>query len=277
MINIGVYNTLEIYREVDFGAYLTDGEDEVLLPLKYVPDDAKVGDHIEVFVYLDSEQRPVSTTLRPKAIVGDTALLKVNDVNKIGAFLDWGLEKDLLVPFKEQREPMVADREYVVRVILDEVSGRLMASNRMSFYAKPGHGDLKMGQEVDVLVCYEIEVGFAVLINDEYQGLLYKNEIYKPLQPGDREKGFISKLRPDGKNDVCLRKPGFAGVVGEKPLILEKLREADGFLPFNSKSSPEDIKKEFNMSKKVFKQAIGMLYKARSITISDDGINLVKK
>jgi len=182
MINIGVYNTLEIYREVDFGVYMTDGEDEVLLPLKYIPDDAKVGDCIEVFIYLDSEERPVTTTLRPKAVVGDTVLLKVKDVNQVGAFLDWGLEKDLLVPFKEQREPMVAEREYVVRVILDEVSGRLIASNRMSFYANPGHGDLKVGQEVDLLICYEVEVGFAALIDDKYQGMIYKNEVYKPLR-----------------------------------------------------------------------------------------------
>ena len=277
MIKLGFYNTLELYREVDFGAYLTDGEDEVLLPGRYVPDGAKEGDNVEVFVYLDSEQRPVATTLNPKGIVGDAVLLKVNDVNQTGAFMDWGLEKDLLVPFKEQREPMVAGDEYVVRIMLDEVSGRLIASNRMSFYAKPGHGDLKLRQEVDLLVCYEVEIGFAVLIDDQYQGMIYKSEVFKPLKPGDKLKGYINQLRPDGKNDVTLRKPGFAAVIEVKPMILEKLSEADGFLPYNSKSSPEDIKKEFNLSKKVFKQAIGNLYKERLIKITDDGITLAKK
>ncbi len=277
MIEVGKYNTLEIYRKVDFGVYLTDEEDEVLLPLKQVPPGVDVGDYLEVFVYLDSEQRPIATTRRPKAVAGEMALLKVTDVNRIGAFLDWGLEKELLVPFKEQREPMIVGHEYVVKVIVDPVSGRLMGSNRMSYYAKSGQGDLKQGQEVDILVCYEVKIGYAVLINDEYQGMLYRNEVFKPLKPGDRDKGFISKLREDGKIDVSLRKPGFKGVVKEKSPVLEKLEAAGGSLPFNSKSSPEDIKKEFNLSKKVFKQIIGMLYKERKIVITDDGIALVKK
>lgn len=276
MLKIGLYNNLEVYREVDFGVYLTDDEEEVLLPRKYVPQGTKTGDRLDVFVYLDSEERPIATTLKPKAIVGDTALLKVVDVNRIGAFLDWGLEKDLMVPFKQQREPMVKGESYVVRVIFDRVSERLIASDRLSAYAKPGHGDLKLGQEVDILICYETEIGYAVLIDDQYHGMLYKNDIFKPVNIGDKVTGYILKLRPDGKNDITLRRPGFRGVSVEKPAILEKLQAAGGFLPFNSQSSPEEIKEHFNLSKKVFKQAIGNLYKERLIVITDDGIKLEK-
>lgn len=276
MLKIGLYNNLELYRAVDFGVYLTDGEEEVLLPRKYVPQDAKTGDRLDVFIYLDSEERPIATTLRPKAIVGDTALLKVIDVNRVGAFLDWGLEKDLMVPFKQQRQPMVNGESYVVRVIFDRVSERLIASDRLSAYAKPGHGDLKSGQEVELMLCYETEIGYAVLIDDQYCGMLYKNEIFKPVKIGDKITGYVLKLRPDGKNDVTLRKPGFRGVSVEKPAILEKLRASGGFLPFNSTSSPEEIKENFNLSKKVFKRAIGNLYKERLIVITEDGIKLAE-
>ncbi len=274
MLKIGLYNNLEVYREVDFGVYLTDDEEEVLLPRKYVPQGVKIGDRLDVFIYLDSEERPIATTLQPKAIVGDTALLKVVDVNRVGAFLDWGLEKDLMVPFKQQRHPMVKGESYVVRVIFDRVSERLIASDRLSAYAKPGHGDLKPGQEVEILLCYETEIGYAVLIDNQYHGMLYKSDIFKPVNIGDRMTGYILKLRQDGKNDITLRRPGFRGVSIEKPAILEKLQEAGGFLPFNSQSSPEEIKKNFNLSKKVFKQAIGSLYKERLIIITDDGIKL---
>ena len=276
MLKIGLYNNLEVYREVDFGVYLTDDEEEVLLPRKYVPQGVKNGDRLDVFIYLDSEERPIATTLHPKAVVGDTALLQVVDVNRVGAFLDWGLEKDLMVPFKQQRHPMVKGESYVVRVIFDRVSERLIASDRLSAYAKPGHGDLKTGQEVEILLCYETEIGYAVLIDDQYYGMLYKSDIFKPVNIGDKMTGYVLKLRPDGKNDITLRKPGFRGVSVEKPAILEKLQEAGGFLPFNSKSSPEEIKENFNLSKKVFKQAIGNLYKERLIVITDDGIKLAE-
>jgi predicted RNA-binding protein (virulence factor B family) len=275
MIKIGQYNTLKAVRETAYGYYLTDGAEQVLLPRKYVPEDLEAGDKIEVFIYLDSEDRPIATTRRPKAVLGETVLLQVKAVTRVGAFLDWGLEKDLLVPFKEQRDKMFNGNSYVVRVLFDDKTGRLYASNRFRSFCKPGHDwSFNPGQEVDLIIGYKTEFGYVAIINNEYQGMIYNKDIYQPLRAGDRMKGYIAKLRPDQKIDVTLRKPGFDGVLDEKPVIIEKLRSSGGFLPINSKSSPEAIKKYFSMSKKVFKQAIGNLYKERQITITDDGIKL---
>ena len=278
MLKLGKVNHLEIYRMVEFGAYLTDGDEEVLLPRKFVPAGTKVGDWLDVFLYLDSEDRPVATTQTPKAQVGDTANLEVTDANQVGAFLDWGLEKDLFVPFREQKERMVKGKSYVVRIILDKVSGRIFGSSRMHVFAKKTHdNNFKNGDKVEILICDEAENGYNVLVNNEYMGMLYKSDIRRPVKQGDRMTAYISKLREDKKIDITLRKPGFFGILKEKPMILEKLEEVGGFLPFNSKSSPEDIEKTFNISKRVFKQAIGNLYKERRITITDDGIKLNKQ
>ncbi len=275
MLKMGKINRLEVYRMVDFGAFLADNEEEVLLPRKFVPAGTKVGDELDVFLYLDSEDRPVATTQTPKAMAGDTVSLEVIDVNSIGAFLDWGLDKDLFVPFREQKEVMVKGRNYVVRVIFDKVSGRIFASSRLHVFAKKTHeNNFKVGEEVEILVCTRDETGFNVLINKQYMGMLYKNEIYCPLKPGDKLTAYISKLRDDKKIDLSLRKPGFFGIIKEKPVILEKLEEAGGFLAFNSKSTPKEIEDNFHISKRVFKQAIGNLYKERRITITDDGIKL---
>lgn len=277
MLKLGEMNRLEVYRMVDFGAFLADADEEVLLPRKFVPKGTKLGDWIDVFLYLDSEDRPVATTQTPKAFVGDTAFLEVKDTNNVGAFLDWGLDKDLFVPFKEQKDRMLKGKSYVVRLILDKVSGRIFASSRMHVFAKKIHEDnFKAGEKVEILVCSEEEIGFNVLINNEYMGMLYKNEIHSSVKPGDKLTAYISKLRPDKKIDVSLRKPGFFGILKEKPLILAKLEEAGGFLPFNSKSDAKDIEANFQISKRVFKQAIGNLYKERRITITDDGIQLNK-
>ena len=277
MLKLGEINRLEVYRIVDFGAFLADADEEVLLPRKFVPEGTKLGDWLDVFLYLDSEDRPVATTQKPKAFVGDTVFLEVKDTNDVGAFLDWGLDKDLFVPFREQKDRMLKGKSYVVRLILDKVSGRIFGSSRIHVFAKKTHEDnFKVGEKVEILVCSEEEIGFNVLINNEYMGMLYKNEIHSPVKLGDRLTAYISKLRTDKKIDVSLRKPGFFGVLKEKPLILAKLEEAGGFLPFNSKSDPKAIEAYFNISKRVFKQAIGNLYKERRITITDDGIKLNK-
>jgi uncharacterized protein len=277
MLKLGKMNKLEIYRMVEFGAYLTDNDEEVLLPRKFVPEGAKVGDKIDVFLYLDSEDRPVATTQTPKAIVGDTAFLEVKDTTDIGAFMDWGLDKDLFVPFREQKNRMLKGKSYAVRVVFDKVSGRIFGSSRVHVFAKKAHEDnFKVGEKVEVLVCTEDEIGLNVLISNKYMGMLYKNDIHSPVKLGDKLTAYISKLRDDKKIDVSLRKPGFFGIIKEKPMILEKLEEAGGFLPFNAKSDPKAIEAEFHISKRVFKQAVSNLYKERRIIITDDGIKLNK-
>ena len=277
MLKLGKINRLEVYRMVDFGAYLADDDEEVLLPRKFVPEGTKVGTVLDVFLYLDSEDRPVATTQTPKAQVGDTAFLEVTDVNDIGAFLDWGLDKDLFVPFREQKERMIKGKSYPVRIVLDKVSGRIFGSSRMHVFAKKIHEDnFKTGQEVEILVCYENEKSFNVLINNEYLGMLYKSDLKRKIKPGDILTAYVSQLRPDKKIDISLRKPGFFGVIKEKPMILEKLEEAGGFLPYNSKSSPQEIEDFFHISKRVFKQAIGNLYKERRLVIDEKGIKLSK-
>lgn len=275
MIEIGRYNRLKGSRETVHGFYLSDGRAEVLLPRRFVPRGFKPGDSIEVFVYTDSEDRPVATTQRPLAQAGDIAFLKVKDANSIGAFLDWGLDKDLFVPFKEQSELMVAGKSYVVKVKFDKVSGRLLASSRYHVFTNQDTSALSAGQAVDILICAETEIGYISLVDNEYYGLLYKSELFGVTpEPGVRLKGYIAKLRPDKRLDLSLRRPGFTGVVERKPEIIAALEASDGFLPFNSQSSTESIEARFNMSKRVFKQLIGILYKERAIIITDDGIRL---
>jgi len=277
MLKIGKINNLEVYRMVEFGAYLTDNDEEVLLPRKFVPEGTKIGDKIEVFLYLDSEDRPVATTQTPKALVGDTVFLEVKDTTDIGAFMDWGLDKDLFVPFREQKKRMLKGKSYVVRLVFDTVSGRIFGSSRVHVFAKKAHEDnFKVGEEVQILVCTEEDIGFNVLIKNQYMGILYKNDIHSPVELGDKLTAYILKLRDDKKIDVSLRKPGFFGIIKEKPLILKKLEEAGGFLPFNAKSDPKEIEANFHISKRVFKQAVSNLYKERRITITDDGIKLKK-
>ncbi|MDD5729071.1 MAG: S1-like domain-containing RNA-binding protein [Victivallales bacterium] len=277
MLKAGQINHLEVYRIVEFGAFLADADEEVLLPRKYVPEGTRVGDWMDVFLYFDSEDRPVATTQTPKAKVGETACLEVTDVNQFGAFLDWGLDKDLFVPFREQKERMVKGKNYVVRVILDKVSGRLFGSGRLHVFAKKNHdSNFTVGEQVDILVCEEKGNGFTVLVNNEYSAMLYKSDVRRPVKIGDRLKAYISRLRDDRKIDVVLRKPGFFGIVKEKPAILEELERAGGFLPVTAKSPPQEIEDRFHMSKRVFKQALGNLYKERRIIITDAGIQLNK-
>ena len=278
MLDIGKYNELEIARVVDFGLYLTDGEEDVLLPERYAPKIAKVGDMLKVFIYTDSEDRIIATTETPKAIVGDVVKLKVIDVNTYGAFMDWGLPKDLFVPFKNQRERMELNREYVVKVLFDGRSNRIMASNKFNgeLIARCAM-DFNLGDQVEIQPLYRIDLGYIVAINRIFSGMLYSSDIFCDIKLGEKMTGYVSNIREDEKVDVALRKAGLEGAADLKPIILEKLKANDGFIGVNGKSSPEEIKKEFAMSKKVLKKVIGMLYKEKIIEVVDNGIRLVEK
>ncbi|MCB9195270.1 MAG: GntR family transcriptional regulator [Flavobacteriales bacterium] len=276
MINIGEFNTLRAKRSTQHGWYLTCTEDEeVLLPQKYVPSDFKTNDLLEVFVYTDSEDRIVATTEVPYAIVGEFSYLEVKDVTKVGAFMDWGLEKDLLVPFREQKKTLEIGNKAVVYVYLDEQTGRIAASCKIDQFFEPLDEEYKVGEEVELLVYRKTDLGFEAIIDDHALGLLYNSEIHQKIKVGDRIDGFIANKREDGKIDLRLQKTGLEHLDEVSKQILAGLVEAGGFLPLHDGSSPEEIKKSLQISKKAFKKAIGILYKQRMIVIKEDGIQAV--
>jgi predicted RNA-binding protein (virulence factor B family) len=275
MTEIGKLNTLKIVKEVDFGIYL-DGKqlDEILMPRRYVPKGCKPGDELEVFIYLDSEDRVIATTEKPFAMVGDFALLKVVGVNSVGAFLDWGLPKDLLVPFREQRQKLEVGQSYVVFVYLDSETNRIVASAKPEKFLDRNPADFQEGEEVDLVIFSQTDLGYKAMINKTHTGVLYKSEIFQPLEKGQAIKGFIRKIRPDGKVDLILHKPGYEKVDDITTTILNKLKDNNGFIAVTDKSSSELIHSLFQISKKTYKKAVGALYKARLITIEDSGIRL---
>ena len=276
MITIGKNNTLEVLRQVDFGFYLGDDEDnDVLIPQKYVPEDLKVGDNIDVFIYKDSEDRIIATTLDPYARTDEFAYLEVKDVNSTGAFLDWGLEKDLLVPYREQSGNVQVGHWIFVYVYFDPRTERIAASMKSTEFVEKEEIELEEKQEVDLLIGRKTDIGFNVIINHLYEGLIYDNEIFKKVSPGDKTKGFIKKLRFDKKIDVILEKEGYESVEPNTQVILENLKFNGGFLGLNDKSDPDAIKEQLGMSKKTFKKAIGGLYREKAIRIEDDGIHLI--
>lgn len=270
-MKIGEYNTLHINRMVDFGAYLIDDDThEVLLPKRYLTPEMKVGDAIRVFVYNDSENRPVATTEQPKAVVGDFALMRVKAVNKVGAFLDWGLTaKDLLVPFSEQRVDMQAGRSYVVRVYLDPASQRIVASAKLAKFLNQSEPDYYHRERVEVLVVQRSDLGYRVIINNEHWGQIYQNEIYQNVNIGDRLTAFIKQVRPDGKVDVTLAKIEKMRVDDLADRIEQYLHAHGGEMSLTDKSSPDEISKAFGCSKKDFKKALGLLYKQQKVTLGD--------
>lgn len=279
MLNIGVDNTLTILRDTKVGLFLGgEGEEEVLLPNKYVPKEYKIGDEITVFLYLDHEERPVATTLEPYIYLNEFALLRVNYINQFGAFMDWGLEKDLFVPFKEQARPMEKGKRYLVHMYMDEKTNRLVGSSKTNQFLSNEELKVEKFDEVDLIISHITEAGINVIINERYKGLLYKDEVYDDaIRPGDRMIGYIKHIRPDNKIDVMLNKPGYENVEPNAEIILEELRLNRGFLRLNDDSHPEDIRTVLRMSKKTFKKAIGALYKEKLIEIKEDGIYLVKE
>ena len=275
---IGQYAELKVAKLVDFGVFL-EGEDEalILLPNQYVPAKTQIDDTIKVFIYRDSEDRIIATTLTPKAIAGEFAVMKVKSVTNVGAFLDWGLAKDLLVPFSEQRDKLQEGLSYLVFVYIDESTGRIVATAKIEKILKDVELSYNEGDEVDILVGKKGDLGFQVLINDDALGIIYKNEIFGHLKTGDKRKAYIKKLRPDGKIDISLQQQGYQNEVPKSgQQILDMLKDEKGFLPLNDKSSPDDIYYTLKMSKKNFKKAIGLLYKQKLITIEDAGIYLVQ-
>ena len=277
MIEIGKYNTLTIDRDTQVGLFLTNGKEDVLLPNKYVPEVFEIGDEISVFVYLDHEQRPVATTLEPYILLNEFALLRVSYVNQVGAFMDWGMEKDILVPFKEQARPMEQGKRYLVYLFMDEKTKRLVASSKTNQFLSNDEITVEVGEEVDLIVSHITDLGINVIINEQHKGLLYKDEVYdETIRTGDRKRGFIKNIRPDGKIDVALQKQGFEAVEPNAEKILDELRANRGFLRLTDNSHPEDIKTVLKMSKKTFKKAIGVLYKQKLIELKEDGIYLVK-
>lgn len=275
MIEIGKYNTLKIARATKVGLYLTDGETDILLPNKYVPKEYEIGGEIAVFVYLDHEERPVATTLEPYIFLNEFALLRVNYTNKFGAFMNWGMEKDLFVPFKEQARPMEQGKRYLVYMYIDEKTKRLVASSKTNQFLNNDEITVEVGEEVDLIVSHITDVGINVIINEKHKGLLYKNEVFEDLRTGDRIVGYIKTIRPDGKIDVSRQPFGMERIDASAQAILDELKASRGFLRLNDDSHPEDIKTVLQMSKKTFKKAIGTLYKQKLIDIKEDGIYLL--
>ena len=279
MIEIGVYQKLKIYKRKSQGLYLLDEKDgdEVLLPNAECSDDLEIGDYIQVFVYLDSEEREIATLKKPIVTLNSFGSLTVKYNSSIGAFCDWGMPKDLLVPFHEQKEPMKEGQRYIVYMYLDEVSDRLVGTTKLRRYLNPfADNSLKLGQEVEALIYQETNIGYKAVINQSFTGLIYKSELNGVnITIGDTLKAYVKPIRDDKKIDLSLNPLGFKNVETNVDLILNALDASGGYLPFNDKSSPEAIRETFGISKKVFKKIIGVLYKQKQIVIESKGIKKV--
>jgi len=276
MIELGNYNELEILRDTSVGLFLgSEGGTEILLPNKYVPKEYEIGDLLKVFCYLDHDERPVATNLEPYIKRNKFSLLQVAEVNHFGAFLDWGLEKHLLVPFREQREKMKENQWYVVFCYLDEQSFRLVASNKIDKFLDNEKLMIKSGDQVDLVVTRLTDLGWEVIVNHAHKGLVYSNEVFSKIAVGDKIPGYIKNIRPDNKIDVSLQPIGLENLEPTADKILQSIKANDGFLPLHDKSDPQEISKELQISKKSFKKGIGVLYKARKIEIRQDGVYLI--
>jgi len=276
MIRLGEYNTLEILRETDPGLYLGDTQENVvLLPHRYKPENFNIGDMLEVFVYLDYEERPVATTLTPHVFLNDFGYLHCSDVNEFGAFMDWGVQKQLFVPFKEQARPMKVGNWYIVYLSMDEQTNRLVGSSKTNKYLNNDTVTLEKFDEIAIMVTHITDLGANVIVNGKHKGLIFINDIFEDIRTGDTMKAFVKSVREDNKIDVVLQSPGYRSIEPNANFILEELKAAGGFMPLHDKSDPQAIKNELGMSKKSFKKAIGTLYKDKQIAIKPDGIELI--
>ncbi|MEZ4854758.1 S1 RNA-binding domain-containing protein [Flavobacterium sp.] len=273
-MKIGEYNTLKILRDTKVGLFLGDDQQDVLLPKKYVPKEFFIGNEITVFLYLDHEERPVATTLKPYVKLNEFAHLKVNYINKFGAFLDWGLEKDLFVPFKEQAKQMEVGKRYLIYMYLDEQTNRLAATSKVNKYFSEEISNFEPNEEVEVMISHITDLGVNVIIENKFKGLVFSDEVFKDIKLGTKTKAYIKQVRPDGKIDVTFKKIGLEAIDDDAALVLKELKANNGFLGLHDKSHPEDIKTVLQMSKKAFKKAVGTLYKSRIIDIKDNGIFL---
>ncbi len=282
MIKVGEYNSLRVNRTVDFGVYLEDEGDGILLPKRFVPKDTKVGDIIRVFIYHDGENRLIATTQEPKGVVGDVVKLKARTVTPHGAFLDNGLMKDIFVPRINQIADMIPEKDYLVKIYLDKVTGRLVATEKLDAFLSNVELTVKELDIVDLIIYRKTNIGFAVIINNTHLGMLHSNDIFRKIDIGDKAIGFIKKIYPEDENskirfkiDVALGKPGYNRVEDETDKILRLLTENNGYLPYHDKSDPEAIYSFFGMSKKTFKMTVGTLFKQRKITLEKLGMRLV--
>ncbi len=277
MVNIGQINTLVVVKKVDFGVYL-DGKElgDILLPERYVPASCMLEDEIDVFIYLDSEDLLIATTQTPKAMVGECAYLKVIEVNAVGAFLDWGLPKDLLVPYGEQQKPMEVGHSYVVTLYIDEVSDRIAASSRLNKFVVDTSPYFKPQQLVELLICERTDLGYKAIVNQAVIGLLFNSDVVKPVSYGDRLEGYVKQVREDNKLDLCLQLVTREALDALSQEILAFIEAQGGVITLTDRSAPEDIAKQFGVSKSSYKKALGKLYQKRLVLIEKKSVSLVK-
>lgn len=277
MIEIGKFNYLRIVQKTDVGVLLTDGEKEVMMPYNHAPKIAIPGDNLNVFTYMDKEGKLIATIQTPYACVDEFAYLEVVDESEDGAYLDLGIDKDVYVPKRDQKRPMVKGESYVVYVYLDESNDRMLASSRLSHYVEEKNFEFEEGDEVSLLISEQTDLGFNAIINNQYIGLLYHNEVFDNVQPGDVRKGWIKKIRIEGKIDLTLQPTGYGHILDTKTVLLQELKKNNGIIDLGDKSSPEEIYQRFKISKKAFRKSIGGLYKERLITVSDFEVRLVEE
>lgn len=276
MLEIGQYHKMRIDRETEPGLFLSnEAGDDVLLPNKYVPEEYKIWDILDVYVYLDHEERPVATTLKPFIELNNFGYLRCTTVAKMGAFLDWGLEKELFVPFAQQARPMKVGSWYLVYMYLDEKTNRLAATSKTMKYLNNDTLTVKKFDKVEILISHITERGANAIVNGKHKGLIYKEDIFEDIRTGDKLEGWVKKIRPDGKLDIVLQEEGYRSIEPNAQYIYEELKANDGFLALHDKSAPEDIQSQLGLSKKSFKKAVGNLYKDGKIVIQEDGLHLV--
>ena len=277
MVRIGEYNDLKVIRVVDFGVYLDDEKEGILLPKRFVPEAIQTGDTLRVFLYHDSEDRVIATTLEPKGVVGDIVKLRAVDVTPQGAFLDWGLMKDIFVPKSQQLLRMIPGGEYLVKIYIDERTGRVAASEKIDQFLSNETLTVKEMDIVNLVIYRRTDIGYLVIINNKHTGVLHFNEVFRVIETGDKLEGFIKKISPDNKIDVVAGRPGYQRVEDETARILRLLKENNGYLPYHDKSDPDEIYSFFSMSKKTFKMTTGSLYKQRKIVFTKTGIKLAEE
>ena len=276
MVKIGEYNLMKVIKEKAMGVFLDDGDAGVLLPKRFVPPDTKMGDELNVFLYHDGEERPIATTQKPFGVLGDIVKLKVVSVTHQGAFLDWGLMKDLFIPKSKMKNFMIPNVDYLVKIVMDEKTGRLAATEKLEPFLSNENLTVKEKDVVNLIVYRHTDIGYEVIINNIHKGILHDNEIYRNISIGDRFEGFIKNILPENKIDVAAGKPGYNRIEDETEKIIRLLNENNGYLPYHDKSSPEEIYSFFGISKKAFKMTIGNLYKQHKISFTKTGIQLIE-